>query len=75
VFKVLCGLDYNQSGGATDISNHATALVEDCARICASTNGCAGAGWGNYKGTTICWLKSRLGQSQPAPNWFFVVKQ
>ncbi|KAI0136213.1 hypothetical protein BJ170DRAFT_677094 [Xylariales sp. AK1849] len=74
-FLVLCNLDYNSGGGSQDIGNVETATVEDCANACAANGGCAGAGWGDYYGTTYCWMKSSLGTSQSAGDWFFVIKQ
>ncbi|KAF3009248.1 hypothetical protein E8E14_009781 [Neopestalotiopsis sp. 37M] len=74
-FLVLCNLDYNQGGGTEDISNPVTNTVEDCATTCANNGTCAGAGWGEYYGTTYCWMKSYLGTSQSAPNWYFLIKQ
>ncbi|KAI1370925.1 hypothetical protein F4677DRAFT_325235 [Hypoxylon crocopeplum] len=76
-FLVLCNVDYNgnSGGGTTDIANEETSTVEDCIDACAANSTCAGAGWGNYQGQDICWMKGSLGQSQPAPNWFFVIRQ
>lgn len=74
-FVVLCNLDYNSGGGSKDIGSVVTSSVQECADACAANGSCAGAGWGDYYGTTYCWLKSQLGTSQSASNWFFVVKQ
>jgi hypothetical protein len=74
-FLVLCNVDYNSGGGSQDISNPITATVEDCATSCASNGTCAGAGWGDYYGSTYCWMKSSLGTSQSASNWYFMIKE
>lgn len=74
-FLVLCNLDYNQGGGSEDISNPITSTVEDCATTCANNGTCAGAGWGSYYDTTYCWMKSYLGTSQSASNWYFLIKE
>ncbi|KAI6093396.1 hypothetical protein F4821DRAFT_222879 [Hypoxylon rubiginosum] len=76
-FLVLCNVDYNGNGGGatTDIGNEETSTVEDCIDVCAGNSSCAGAGWGNYNGHNICWMKGSLGTSQDAPNWFFVIRQ
>ncbi|KAK9774886.1 hypothetical protein SCAR479_08441 [Seiridium cardinale] len=74
-FLVLCNLDYNSGGGSEDIGNVITSTVEDCASSCAGNGSCAGAGWGDYYGSTYCWMKSSLGTSQSASNWYFLVKE
>lgn len=76
-FLVLCNVDYNGNAGAgtTDIGNEETSTVEDCIDVCAGNSSCAGAGWGNYEGHNVCWMKGSLGSSQDAPNWFFVIRE
>lgn len=77
-FLVLCNVDYNGNfagSGTTDIGNEETNTVEDCINVCAGNSSCAGAGWGNFNGHDVCWLKGSLGKSQSADNWFFVIKQ
>ncbi|KAK7924215.1 hypothetical protein PG985_006269 [Apiospora marii] len=75
LFRVNCNLDYNSGGGTQDMGSFQTATFEDCLNGCAANDACVGAGWGNYQGNTVCWLKSHLGSSQTAPNWFFGVRQ
>ncbi|KAH8201739.1 hypothetical protein TruAng_004091 [Truncatella angustata] len=74
-FLVLCNLDYNGGGGSSDIGNVITDTAEDCANSCATNGTCAGAGWGDYYGSTYCWMKSSLGSSQSASNWYFMIKE
>ncbi|KAI1477743.1 hypothetical protein F4774DRAFT_190276 [Daldinia eschscholtzii] len=77
-FLVLCNVDYNgnwEGSGTTDVGNEETSSIEDCIDMCAGNSTCAGAGWGNYNGHYVCWMKGKLGSPQNAPNWFFVIKQ
>ncbi|KAI1412507.1 hypothetical protein F5Y13DRAFT_43654 [Hypoxylon sp. FL1857] len=77
-FLILCNKDYNGNGagsGTTDIGNQQASRVEDCIDTCSNNSSCVGAGWGNYNGNDICWMKGSLGSSQDAPNWFFVIRQ
>ncbi|KAI1652636.1 hypothetical protein F4813DRAFT_377466 [Daldinia decipiens] len=77
-FLVLCNVDYNgnwEGSGTTDIGNEETSSVEDCIDMCAGNSTCAGAGWGNYNGHYVCWMKGKLGSPQESPNWFFVIRQ
>ncbi|KAI1773898.1 hypothetical protein F4818DRAFT_85398 [Hypoxylon cercidicola] len=76
-FLVLCNVDYNGNGAGatTDIGSEETSTIEDCIDVCAGNSGCAGAGWGNYNGHDVCWMKGSLGTSNYAPNWFFVIRQ
>ncbi|OTA97837.1 hypothetical protein M434DRAFT_391459 [Hypoxylon sp. CO27-5] len=77
-FLILCNVDYNGNGansGTTDIGNEQTSSVEDCIDTCSNNSTCVGAGWGNYNGNDICWMKGSLGTPQNSPNWFFVIRQ
>ncbi|KAK6865473.1 hypothetical protein PG990_005076 [Apiospora arundinis] len=74
-FRIACNTDYNSGGGTQDMGDFQTTTFEDCLNACAANDACVGAGWGVYQGNTRCWLKSRLGSSQGAPNWFFGVRQ
>ncbi|KAI1465596.1 uncharacterized protein F4812DRAFT_103735 [Daldinia caldariorum] len=77
-FLVVCNVDYNSNyagSGTTDIGNEETSSVEDCIDTCAGNSTCVGAGWGNYEGRYICWMKGKLGSSQGAPNWLFAIRQ
>ncbi|KAH8645428.1 hypothetical protein BX600DRAFT_164734 [Xylariales sp. PMI_506] len=74
-FLVLCNLDFNSGGGSVDLDHVVTTSIDDCASTCANHSACMGAGWGNYQGTYYCWMKSTLGVTQSASNWYFVVKQ
>ncbi|KAI0175487.1 hypothetical protein GGR52DRAFT_314317 [Hypoxylon sp. FL1284] len=76
-FLVLCNVDYNGNGGGgtTDMGNKETNTVEDCFNACAETPNCAGAGWGNYYGSTTCWMKGSLGSPNNSPNWFFAIRK
>ncbi|KAK8125990.1 uncharacterized protein PG998_001749 [Apiospora kogelbergensis] len=74
-FRVACNTDYHSGGGTQDMGDFQTTTFEDCLNACAKNDACVGAGWGVYQGNTRCWLKSRLGSSQGAPNWFFGVRQ
>ena len=45
--------------------------------LCASQDGCVGAGWGAgdfNDGRATCWLKSELGEPNDAPGWSFAVE-
>ncbi|KAI0842758.1 hypothetical protein F5Y06DRAFT_256014 [Hypoxylon sp. FL0890] len=77
-FLVLCNVDYNGNAagsGTTDIGNKEESTVEDCVDTCSNNSMCVGAGWGNYNGSDICWMKGSLGSPQDAQNWFFVIRQ
>ncbi|KAL7628516.1 hypothetical protein AAE478_000031 [Parahypoxylon ruwenzoriense] len=74
-FLVLCNVDYNSNAGTTDIGNQETSTVEGCIDACSDNPSCTGAGWGNFNGHDICWMKGTLGRPQSAPNWFFVIRQ
>ncbi|KAI5859615.1 hypothetical protein GGS23DRAFT_315330 [Durotheca rogersii] len=76
-FLVLCNVDYNgkDSTGTVDIANRETSTVEGCIDACADYPGCAGAGWGNFEGHYVCWMKGHLGGQQNAPGWFFAIRQ
>ncbi|KAI2464960.1 hypothetical protein F4781DRAFT_49098 [Annulohypoxylon bovei var. microspora] len=77
-FLVLCDVDYNSNGagsGTTDTTHTQTTTFEDCIKTCATDSTCVGAGWGNYNGEDICWMKGSLGSSQSSSNWFFAIRQ
>lgn len=77
-FLILCNVDYNGNGagsGTTDIGNEQASTVEDCIDTCSNNSTCVGAGWGNYNGNDICWMKGSLGTPQDSQNWFFVIRQ
>jgi hypothetical protein len=66
-YIVLCGRDYStiNGAGAKEITNFPTDSFINCIETCSSTFNCSAAGWGNYFGVNVCWLKSQIG----APDW------
>ncbi|KAI1799582.1 hypothetical protein F4811DRAFT_557659 [Daldinia bambusicola] len=77
-FLVVCNVDYNSKdagGGTIDTGNEEKASMEDCIDMCAATADCVGAGWGNYQGHYICWMKGKLGRSHDAQDWLFAIRQ
>ncbi|KAI1496840.1 hypothetical protein F5X99DRAFT_50227 [Biscogniauxia marginata] len=75
-FSILCSIDYNSQSGTVDDIHETTNTVEDCISACDARNSCVGAGWGNFQGDTICWMKSSLGTPQEASSdWVFAIKQ
>ncbi|KAI1644051.1 uncharacterized protein F4817DRAFT_319204 [Daldinia loculata] len=74
-FNVQCGRDYNSDGGAEDLAHMYEASMSQCIDACGDHPGCVGVGWGNYEGSTECWLKSKLGKPNSSPNWYFAQLQ
>ncbi|KAI8962130.1 hypothetical protein F5Y11DRAFT_347819 [Daldinia sp. FL1419] len=74
-FNVQCGRDYNSDAGAEDLTHMYQASMAQCIDACGNHQGCVGVGWGNYEGSTECWLKSKLGKPNPSPNWYFALLQ
>lgn len=72
-FLLLCGRDYHSGQGAIDLYNIETTTMGECINRCADEEACVGAGWGEYKGRRICWLKSKLGVTQRSDLWYFAV--
>ncbi|KAI0379562.1 hypothetical protein F5Y04DRAFT_125779 [Hypomontagnella monticulosa] len=74
-FNIECGHDYNSNGGAKDIKHMYASSMTECIDACGQQAGCVGAGWGNYKGSTECWLKSELGKPNDSKLWYFAQLQ
>ncbi|KAI0482690.1 hypothetical protein GGR56DRAFT_621183 [Xylariaceae sp. FL0804] len=74
-FRILCDVDYNSGGGSVDLAHVVTDTATACLAACAADSSCAGAGWGDYQGQEICWMKRSLAAPQGADNWYFGVKQ
>ncbi|KAK4192053.1 hypothetical protein QBC35DRAFT_485486 [Podospora australis] len=73
-FLLLCGRDYHSGDGAMDLYNEPAPTVGECIDVCAQTQGCVGAGWGQQNGKFSCWLKGKLGKPNFAQHWYFVVE-
>ncbi|KAI0600334.1 hypothetical protein F4775DRAFT_81002 [Biscogniauxia sp. FL1348] len=75
-FDIICSIDYNSAGGTVDDIHEDTASAEDCIDACNARSTCVGAGWGDYQGSQVCWMKSSLGTPQSATiDWVFAIKQ
>ncbi|KAK6953450.1 hypothetical protein Daesc_005754 [Daldinia eschscholtzii] len=74
-FNIQCGRDYNGDGGAVDLTHMYKASMSQCIDACGDHPGCVGVGWGNHEGTTECWLRSKLGEPNFSPNWYFAQLQ
>ncbi|GKT53722.1 hypothetical protein ColTof4_05887 [Colletotrichum tofieldiae] len=72
-FRLLCGHDFNSEDGAIDLSSANATTMAACIDLCAAEAGCVGAGWGDYYGSHLCWMKSRLGEMNVSGNWLFAV--
>ncbi|KAK5664003.1 hypothetical protein OQA88_216 [Cercophora sp. LCS_1] len=70
-FTLLCGRDYASQQGSADLFNQATDTMSECIDLCAEQGDCVGVGWGDYRGTYVCWLKKRLAQPGWALAWYF----
>ncbi|KAK1774541.1 hypothetical protein QBC45DRAFT_35509 [Copromyces sp. CBS 386.78] len=74
-YLLICGRDYSSLAGAEEITNREADSIETCIDRCAEVDNCIGAGWGNYEGKQICWLKSRLGNPGWTPDWYMAVRE
>ncbi|KAK1995198.1 hypothetical protein LX36DRAFT_659825 [Colletotrichum falcatum] len=72
-FRLICGHDFNSADGAIDLASRNVSTMAACIDLCAANDQCVGAGWGNYYGSTTCWMKSRLGNMNTSGNWLFAV--
>ncbi|KAK4443947.1 hypothetical protein QBC34DRAFT_442936 [Podospora aff. communis PSN243] len=72
-YLLVCGRDYHSAHGAVDLFNIETPTMNECIDLCARTDGCEGAGWGDYRGRHVCWLKRLLGSPQRSQEWYFAV--
>jgi len=63
-FVRYCGIDFNGTDGAYDLSHIYTISMEQCMNVCASSDLCTGCGWGyidgDKKGNYRCWMKNNL---------------
>ncbi|KAK3295617.1 uncharacterized protein B0H64DRAFT_441994 [Chaetomium fimeti] len=70
--------NYNSNLGDTeDLYHTPTDSLNECIDLCATQEGCVGAGWGEGNandGRATCWLKSQLGEPNGAPLWSFVIE-
>ncbi|KAK1826879.1 hypothetical protein QBC39DRAFT_421813 [Podospora conica] len=64
VFLRYCGIDYDGTDGAYDLTHIYTTSMEQCMTACASSDLCTGCGWGRIdgdsKGNYRCWMKNNL---------------
>ncbi|KAF6824660.1 hypothetical protein CPLU01_10760 [Colletotrichum plurivorum] len=72
-FRLICGHDYNSEDGSIDLSSENATTMAGCIDLCAARKECVGAGWGDYYGNHVCWMKSRLGKQNVSGNWYFAV--
>ncbi|KAK2025797.1 hypothetical protein LX32DRAFT_596020 [Colletotrichum zoysiae] len=72
-FRLICGHDFNSQDGAMDLASANTTTMAACIDLCAARPECVGAGWGDYYGNRICWMKSLLGEMNTSGNWLFAV--
>ncbi|OHE95648.1 hypothetical protein CORC01_09080 [Colletotrichum orchidophilum] len=73
-FRLICGHDFNSANGATDLTSENATTMATCIDLCASKGpDCVGAGWGDYYGNHVCWMKSKLGTMNVSGNWYFAV--
>jgi hypothetical protein len=72
-YLLVCGRDYHSAHGTVDLFNIETPTMNECIDLCAKTDGCEGAGWGDYRGRYVCWLKRLLGSPQRSQEWYFAV--
>ncbi|KAF4824044.1 hypothetical protein CGCTS75_v010296 [Colletotrichum tropicale] len=73
LFRLICGHDYNSADGAIDLTAENATTMANCIDRCANRSECVGAGWGDYYGNHVCWMKSRLGKPNVSGNWLFAV--
>ncbi|KAF9877305.1 hypothetical protein CkaCkLH20_05005 [Colletotrichum karsti] len=73
LFRLICGHDYNSEDGAIDLTSENATTMANCIDRCANRTECVGAGWGDYYGNHVCWMKSRLGKPNVSGNWLFAV--
>lgn len=74
-FLMLCGRDYSSKDGAQDLAHAEAPSMAACLDLCAAQPACVAAGWGNYNGQWICWMKSVLGRPNWSDNWYMAVQQ
>ncbi|XXH05255.1 hypothetical protein Hte_011680 [Hypoxylon texense] len=74
-FNVQCGRDYNSANGARDITHMHQATMAQCIDACGARPSCVGVGWGFYKNSYQCWMKSKLGDPNPSSQWYFAQLQ
>ncbi|TEA12235.1 hypothetical protein C8034_v006228 [Colletotrichum sidae] len=72
-FRFICGHDYNSGEGSIDLAQQNTTTTAACIDLCAAKSECVGAGWGDYYGNHVCWMKSKLGRPNVSGNWYFAV--
>ncbi|KAK1987253.1 hypothetical protein LZ30DRAFT_580461 [Colletotrichum cereale] len=72
-FRLICGHDFNSGEGAIDLSSANATTMAACIDLCAADQECVGAGWGDYYGSHLCWMKSRLGEMNTSGNWLFAM--
>ncbi|KAK9423330.1 putative Apple domain-containing protein [Seiridium unicorne] len=78
VFLVVCGIDYNSSGGSVDLFSNNTKTPEHCFNNCARNSSCVGAGygWNTATSSNYCYMKSNLSTPGSAiSNWVFGIAQ
>lgn len=73
-FLLLCGRDYSSFDGAVDLYNVAMDDMSDCIDECARQAGCIAAGYGSNGNRNTCWLKSKLGDPNYSPGWYFAIE-
>ncbi|OTB04998.1 hypothetical protein M426DRAFT_320311 [Hypoxylon sp. CI-4A] len=74
-FNIQCGRDYNSADGAKDIKHVHQATMAECVDTCGARDDCVGVGYGYYKGSFRCWMKSQLGEPNESSQWYFAQLQ
>ncbi|KAI1373351.1 hypothetical protein F4677DRAFT_220402 [Hypoxylon crocopeplum] len=74
-FNVQCGRDYSSANGAQDITHMHQSTMANCIDACGKRSDCVGVGWGYYKGSYQCWMKSQLGEPNWSSQWYFAQLQ
>ena len=49
--------------------------MSECLDLCGRRADCIGVGYGQFKGSWTCWLKSELGQPNFSENWYAAREQ
>lgn len=70
-FQIYCGIDYNESDGASELENLEEKSMASCIDECASHDDCIAAGYGNYNDVMRCFMKKGIGKSNASSSWIF----
>ncbi|KAI0883520.1 uncharacterized protein GGS22DRAFT_190179 [Annulohypoxylon maeteangense] len=74
-FNIQCGRDYSSQNGALDIVHIQKPTMSSCIDACGKRDDCVGVGWGTYQSSPQCWMKSKLGEPNWSPLWYFAQLQ